>query len=204
MIVIADNDIIHKLALCNLLDELLVWLDVPPNEIWVLPELKFRVRKKLKSQADALAVFNRFLQKTAEIPAALPDTLQQFSILDVGEQQLFAVFVEQTQSPHLVTGDKRALKQITTLSQNDTSLREKLAGRVDCLESIMLGLIEQFGFDAINPKIDATADKVLAMAFGVGRTQAHAVEALQSFLGNLRQDAPFVILRDASISSRHE
>ncbi len=68
----------------------------------------------------------------------------------------------------------------------------------------MLGLLEQFGFDAINPKIDATADKVLAMTFGAGRTQAHAVEALQSFLGNLRQDAPFVILRDASISSRHE
>ncbi|MFY9259077.1 MAG: hypothetical protein WAO71_01065 [Gallionella sp.] len=204
MIVIADNDIIHKLALCNLLDELLVWLDVPPNEIWVLPELKFRVRKKLKSHADALTAFNRFLQKTAEIPAALPATLQQFSTLDVGEQQLFAVFVEQIQPPRLVTGDKRALKQITTLSQNDTSLREKLAGRVDCLESIMLGLIEQVGFDAINPKIDAMADKVLAMAFGVGRTQAHTVEALQSFLGNLRQDAPFVILRDGSISSRHE
>lgn len=201
MIVIADNDIIHKLALSNLLDKLLIWLEVPPNEIWVLPELKFRMRKKLKNHVDALACFNCFLQKTTEIPAAAPDTLEQFSKLDVGEQQLFAVFVEQIDSPRLVTGDKRALKQITTLCQNDTSLHEKLAGRVDCLESIMLGLIEQFGFDVINPKVDATADKVLATAFGAGKSQANAVEALQYYLGDLRQHAPFVILRSTPISS---
>lgn len=195
MIVIADNDIIHKLALCNLLDEFLAWLQVPPSEVWVLPTLKFWVRRKLKGNAAALSCFERFLLLTAEIPVATPTTLEIFDALDPGEQQLLSVFIEQQEPPRLVTGDKRALKQLAELSQQNVLLSAMLKGQVDCLEGVMLELIRQFGFDAINSKIVPEADGVFKLAFGAGRTKAHVIEALQSYLGELRSVSPFVIAR---------
>ncbi len=195
MIVIADNDIIHKLALCNLLDEFLSWLEVPPSEIWVLPTLKYWIRKKLKSNSAALSCFEKFLAASAEIPEATPATLEIFDVLDAGEQQLLSVFMEQPEPPRLVTGDKRALKQLAEISQQNVLLSAKLQGQVDCLEGVMLELIKLFGFDAINSKIVPEADGVFKLAFGVNRTQEHANEALQSYLADLRRISPFVIAR---------
>lgn len=193
MIVIADNDIVHKLALCDLLDELLEWLQVPPNEVLVLPTLKFWGRKKLRDYSTALACFERFLQLTAEIPEATLLNLEKFSSLDSGEQQLMATFIEQTETPQLITGDKRALKQLTELSRQDEALYGKLNGNVDCLEGIMLELIRQSGFETINTKVRVEVDGVFRLVFGTGRTQEHAIEALQSFLGDLRKASPFVM-----------
>lgn len=195
MIIIADNDIIHKLALCDLLDELLSWLHVPPNEIWVLPTLRFWVRKKLKNNPAALARFKRFLQVTAEIPAASLCNLARFDVLDVGEQQLLAVLVEQNDTSKLVSGDKRALKQLAELANRDALLLHKLNGNVDCLEGIMLEFIRQFGFETINQKVSLEADGVFRLAFGIGRTEIDAIAALQSYLQDLRRNAPFVTSR---------
>ncbi len=195
MIVIADNDIIHKLALCNLLEEFLTWLQVPPSEIWVLPTLKYWVRRKLKGNTAALSYFEEFLLLTAEIPVASPATLEVFDTLDVGEQQLLSVFIEQQEPPRLVTGDKRAIRQLAALSQQNAHLSAKLEGQVDCLEGVMLELIRLSGFDHINSKIVPEADGVFRLVFGAGRTQAHANMALQSYLGELRRVSPFVIAR---------
>jgi len=204
MIIIADNDVIYKLACCDLLLELIAWLQAPPAEIWVLPGLPFVVRKKLKGNHNALACFNSFMQKTQLIPAANLETLKQFAMLDVGEQQLFAVFVEQNNPARLVTGDKRAIKLVAELTTKNTELNRRLNGRVDCLESVMLGLIEQFGFDSINTKITQgiEADGVFKLAFGAERTHAHAVEALTSFLEALRQTAPFVVRNGSDLHNR--
>ena len=193
MIVIADNDIIHKLAICDLLSELLVWLQVPPNEIWVLPQLQFRVRKKLRGNAIAIACFDQFLQVTGEIPAASSASIAKFDQLDFGEQQLMAVFIEQAEAPQLVTGDKRALKQLSEMSKIDEALQLKLNGKVECLEGVMLGLIQLFGFENINSKISTEADGVFRLAFGEGKSIEHATEALQSYLQHLRTSATFVI-----------
>lgn len=197
MIVIADNDVIHKLACCDLLQELVDWLQAPPAKIWVLPGLPFVVRKKLKNNASALACLNIFIEKTQPIPAANFDTLEQFAALDVGEQQLLAVFVEQNIPARLITGDKRAIKLIAELATKNSELNKQLNGRVDCLESIMLGLIERFGFDEVNAKVTQgiEADGVFKLAFGANRAKPHAVDALTSYLGVLRQSAPFVVER---------
>jgi hypothetical protein len=195
MIVIADNDIIHKLALCNLLEEFLAWLQVPPSEVWVLPTLKFWIRRKLKGNVAALSRFEKFLLLTAEIPVASPASLEFFDSLDVGEQQLLSVFIEQPEPPRLVTGDKRAIRQLAELSQQNILLSAKLEGQVDCLEGVMLELIRLYGFDTINSKIVPEADGLFRLVFGAGRTQEHANEALQSYLGELRRQSPFVISR---------
>lgn len=173
----------------------MTWLQVPPSEVWVLPTLKFWIRKKLKGNVAALSCFEKFLLLTASIPVATPATLEVFNALDVGEQQLLSVFIEQPEHPRLVTGDKRALKQLAEISQQNALISVKLQGQVDCLEGVMLELIKLFGFDAINSKIVPEADGVFKLAFGEGKTQTHVTQALQSYLRDLRQVSPFVIAR---------
>ena len=195
MIVLADNDIVHKLACCELLQELLQWLKVPPNEVWILPSLQYVLRKKLKTNAPALACLETFLKSTQAIPSAETEHLERFSALDVGERQMLAVFVDDKfDCSQLVTGDKRALKLIAALSATDARLYQQLDGCVECLESIMLGLIDHFGFDYISAKVvgGIGVDGVFRLAFGQGRDQEHALGALNSYFAALRVEAAFV------------
>ena len=134
MIVLADNDILHKLACCDLLSEFMEWLNVPPAEIWVLPSMPFVLRKKLKNNASALVCLESFLLKVKPIPQAQPDSLKRFSQLDVGEGQMLAVLVDDSSISHLVTGDKRALRLIGLIASTDTALSSRLdAIQIDCL-----------------------------------------------------------------------
>lgn len=198
MIVLADNDIVHKLACCELLPELLVWLQAPPAQVWVLPSMPFVLRRKLKADLAALACLESFLKLVKPIPAAPIASMERFAQLDVGERQMLAILVDEAQVTQMVTGDKRALKMMGEIANTDQALAGRLAtARVDCLESIMLGLIDQFGFAAINAKAirGATADGVLGMSFGAKRSEAHAVAALGSYLAGVRADAGFVAFK---------
>ncbi len=195
MIVLADNDIVHKLACCDLLSEFMEWLNAPPAEIWVLPSMPFVLRKKLKNNASALVCLESFLLKVKPIPQAQPDSLKRFSQLDVGEGQMLAVLVDDSSISHLVTGDKRALKLIGLIACTDTALNNRLgATQIDCLESIMLGMIDQFGFAKVNAKVNlgVDSDTVLKIIFGQNRTQTATRDALISYLNDIRKDAPFV------------
>lgn len=60
----------------------------------------------------------------------------------------------------------------------------------------MLGLIDQFGFAAINAKAinGVSSDTVLNISFGSKRDQNHACESLTSYLNAIRQTASFVSL----------
>lgn len=198
MIVLADNDIIHKLACCELLPELLNWLNAPPTQVWVLPSLPFMLRRKLKADTSALTCVEDFLLKVQPIPAAPLPLVERFSQLDTGERQMLAVLVDNEKVSKLITGDKRALKLISEMVLTDSNLSRRLdETQVDCLESIMLGLIDKFGFAAINAKAirGLTADGVLSMTFGGMRTQTHAVEALSSYLADVRAYAAFVVVK---------
>ena len=195
MIVLADNDIVHKLARCELLPELLIWLKAPPAKVWVLPSMPFVLRRKLKADTVALACLESFLKLVKPIPAAAITSMARFEQLDMGKRQMLAILVDDAHVTQMVTGDKRALKLIGDIASTDQALAGRLAtARVDCLESIMLGLIEQFGFAAINFKATrgAKADGVLGISFGAKRPEAHAVEALTSYLAGVRADAAFV------------
>jgi hypothetical protein len=197
MIVLADNDIIHKLACCDLLDELLVLLDSPPNSVMVLSSMKYVVGSKLKSNIAAGANLKRFLKQVSVIPEASPLLLQQFMLsnIDAGEAQMIAVLVETSSISRFVTGDKRALIAISNLASSHQKLDLRLAEtRTDCLESIVLGLIERFGYSAINAKISpaVAVDKALKACFGETRTESHARQGLESYIADLQRQAPFV------------
>jgi hypothetical protein len=195
-VVLADNDIIHKLACCGLLQELLQWLGVPPAEVWVLPSMRFMLRKKLKADAAALVELEWFLLQVSDLPAADINMLALFPVeMDVGERQMLAILVNTPDVEHMVTGDKRALRLIGSMCGKDPALDHRLnQARVDCLESIMLSLIDQFGFDAVNAKVlrGLKSDKVLQASFGLKKLEGNSRDALTHYLNEVRSEAPFL------------
>lgn len=194
-IILADNDIIHELACCGLLQELLEWLDAPPAEVWVLPSMQFMLRKKLKDNKAALRELTRFLEKVSNIPEANLTTLQRFQQMDTGEAQMMAILLDRPEVQRMITGDKRALKLVGSLCVQDAELKARLAtARVDCLESVMLGLIDKLGFDIINQRATQgiMSDKVLQSSFGAKKLEPNAKEALEYYLTDIRKEAPFL------------
>lgn len=203
-VVLADNDIIQKLACCGLLQELLQWLGVPPAEVWVLPSMRFMLRKKLRADAAALADLEIFLLQVSDLPAADINMLALFPLeMDVGERQMLAILVNTPEVEHMVTGDKRALRLIGGMCANDPALYQRLnQARVDCLESIMLALINQFGFEAVNVKVSRgmasgvalgiRPDTAMQASFGPKKSEANSRETLTHYLADVRSDAPFL------------
>lgn len=199
MIILADNDIIYKLACFDLLQELITFFGCNPQDIHVLSTFKYQLRKNKKFRQNPVVVARceAFLASVSEAPVAATPNLEKFTGLDTGEQILFAVMIEQYESNRLITGDKRALELVGKLAANDHVLLEQLSGRVECLEGILLGMIDLFGFDAVNAKVTDFdgVDGVCQIAFGKGRTREHAEEALRSWLNGLRGTASFVNTR---------
>lgn len=108
---------------------------------------------------------------------------------------MLAVLVEDPRITQLVTGDKRALRQIANMTETDAKLNQRLQeARIDCLESVMLGLMDLFGHAAINAKacLGVDSDKVLKMTFGLDRNEAHARAVLEAYLKDLTDEASFV------------
>ena len=195
MIILADNDIVHKLACCDLLNSFLEWIGSPPAEVWVIPSIPFVLRKKLKNNPEALACLEAFLLKTQAIPEASIELLERYEQLDEGERQMLAVLVEDQRITRLVTGDKRALRQIAGMASGDLNLSLRLSQtRTDCLESVMLGLMDHFGYPVINDKasLGVDSDKVLKMTFGPARSETHAREVLSVYLEELENQASFI------------
>jgi predicted nucleic acid-binding protein len=200
MVVLADNDIVHKLACCNLLSEFLSMLGCPPTEVHVLPTMQYVVRRKLKGNDDAIAALQAFLTSVVEIVPPSMEAMERFKTLDIGEQQLFGVLCEDSRVSALVTGDKRALRLAAGLLNSDAQLKERLAVvNTHSLESVMIELIDRASFSVINDKVTKAItasvkgiDGVLQMAFGVNRSESHCKEALGSYLTSLKAELGFM------------
>lgn len=196
MIVLADNDVLHKLALCDLLNELLTYLKVPPNQVKVLSTAKYVVGRLLKTNPAALAIFKNFLVQAQDIPEVQDVVLlQAIEELDVGERQMLAYLVEESAVTGFVTGDKRALKQMASYAEEIVVIDDRLnAVTVFSFESILIGLIDLYGFAHVNAKasLGVQFDGLLKLTFGPKRNEEHALEALNSYLNELKLCAPFV------------
>lgn len=168
MIILSDSDVVRKLACCELLSEFLQYLKCPPNEVWVLPTLRFQLQRKLAKAPDALRNFEQFLPKVKNIPQAKLDTLERFESLDVGEGQLLAVLCDEPRVSRLVTGDKKALDKVAALTFGDEQLRSRLQETaVICLESILLGLLAKRGYSVMQARV---RNKWVKAAASVGDT----------------------------------
>jgi hypothetical protein len=116
VICLADNDIIHKLAACDLLDDALTALSLVRTDVYVLPtaKYKFGITPRRVAQGErryGATVFARirdFLASVREINVpGLPEELQLLAAvdgIDPGEAVLFAATAQFDQYL-LATGD---------------------------------------------------------------------------------------------------
>jgi hypothetical protein len=179
MICLSDNDIIKKLAICNLLDEMLAVLEAGHGDVRVLPSAKFVLgiaKQPEKARARyGSAVFDRladFLGKVRELSAP-PSPEEQLLFddaigIDPGEAVLFSATAEYTDFL-LATGDKRSLRALVGLPAPN-AVMARLVGRVICFEQILVRVMKLYGFDHLLdravPAVDC--DTVLRAIFGSG------------------------------------
>ncbi len=198
MILFCDNDILLKLAACDLLDDALESLGVDAQDVRVLPTAKWVfdvVRNRAKGEEKyGRAIHQRicsFLQKAPEINPPCPHELQLLDDVmnvDPGDAILISGTVGFTEYL-LATGDKRCL---TALACNERCrpIAERLRGHVICLEQIIKKSIQQFGFERIKKKVvpAVDCDTALRAVFGTGldAVEANVIRDLDAYIQELR------------------
>ena len=198
MIYLTDNDIVGKLAACDLLDDSLTALGANRADVLVLPSLKFRFGYGLKRPAmerkhGAVVVARvlEFLIGVGEVRDASTNALlglEDIIGIDQGEAVLISAAISLSDSV-LLTGDKRCLKTLVEDARCH-GIATGLQGRVLCFEQVMLRLIDHLGFARVQVKVapNLHCDAALRAAFGSGMesTEANAVASLKSYVVELR------------------
>lgn len=205
MILLSDNDLVVKLAQCDLLQETLVSLESGANDCFVLSSLPYSLRlkdpdKSIEKYVGSVQAYERicgFLEQCsvlndAKVDFDLIDHMQKIDEVDPGE---FALFLHANdlhgsgEQFRILTGDKRALSAICSYEHFDTAF-SFLPDNVDCLESSMLRIIDYAGYEFVNERVSVARqqviekkyDKVLRFAFGEGRDEKHCTECLRSYM----------------------
>jgi hypothetical protein len=200
VICLTDNDIIHKLAACDLLDEVLASLNLARTDVYVLPTAKYKFRITPRSAAQGehrygAEIFIRirdFLASVREIN--VPGLSEEIQLLagvdgvDPGEAVLFAATAQFDQYL-LTTGDKNSLRAL--VSTPDCHLiAQRLCGHVICFEQIVKRVIQHCGFSYVQDKVipARACDTALRVAFGSGfdATEADVLAILDSYITELR------------------
>lgn len=208
MILLSDNDLVVKLAQCDLIGEALDLLGSSAKDCSVLNTLRYSLRLNDPEKAIARYVgsgqaferINELLDSCQVLPEApidfdLLEHLNEIPEIDPGEQALFMHAKdhhERVIDYRILTGDKRALRAICNYDQPQHF--EFLRAKITCLESCMIGLVGNFGFDYINQKVSAAKaqvveskyDQVLRAAFGYERGPEHCLECLHSYSNDIR------------------
>jgi hypothetical protein len=205
VIVIADNDVLKKLACCDLYKEFSEAFEVSFREIYILNTAKHVLRsKRIRKQLDE-GSFQRlsvFLDAVQVITAA-PDPDEQVALteeqgIDAGEAVLFSV-THPIKNALLATGDKRSLGSLAkSVDKVCRRLCKKLAGKVVCFEQILLKILDGEGFDSVrdNLVLGRECDKVLAVILGSGLDASEATirEGLTSYIEDLRRQTGSLLL----------
>jgi hypothetical protein len=208
---VADNDILYKGAWYGLLHELLGVIPCAPQHTLVLGQARFVVGKRIERQhkngvPGAAAARARFVELLATLsqvePSAaeqsfaadLENVAQQLGLpLDAGESLLCAVAIQRGLA-HVVTGDKRAIAALETLSDERAEL-VAVAGRLLCLEQLFVRLLSVVDSKAIKTAVcqSAHVDQALANCFSCSSPEVppeRSIEGLASYIDALRAVAP--------------
>lgn len=193
MIVFADNDILIKLAGCELLIPFCEAVGVQDTEIFVTQSARFAIpkqsRKKLTTP-ESLEQLKLFIERTGTIQQAhqeteILDRLIETPNIDGGEAFLI-LSAYNTPETKLATGDKRCLSALLN-TPSLIDIANGLGGRVYTLETALLILISRLGFDFVNHQVvnRCVTDGTLNLAFGSGRSVDNAIECLSSYCSAL-------------------
>jgi hypothetical protein len=193
-----DNDVVHKLAACDLLEITLQVLGIQHGQAVVLPTAEFRffLHKPQKGEAKyGAVVFGRirdFINAARKLRDA-PDSgdvalLGPVAKIDVGERILLSA-ASRDDGTVLTTGDKRALEALAN-AQSCESICARLSGRVLCFEQLLQLFTESAGFAQLLEHVvpGVTCDKVLEIVFsnGLQTKEEDAVAGLESYVQDLR------------------
>jgi hypothetical protein len=199
-----DNDIILKLATCNLFGETLTTLDIDYAQVNILTTAKYKF-KALGKQKKRESAFNYNIEEALKVTKNCSEIsedkvnqdilikLQDIEGIDGGEAILisYVSYLNQQGNPsYLLTGDKRCLKALANSGM--TEITQHLNHKVWCLEQLILKNIEEHGFDCVKQNIVPVrdCDTALKAAFGSGElaTLEGSTEALKTYLQDLRQN----------------
>jgi hypothetical protein len=212
-----DNDIILKLATCDLFEDTLTTFNITANQVKILDSFQYKFGKPIKrkrgNKDNKTPQYN--IEKALEVTQYLT-TLNQNNFdtaiyniytellnynqitndknntIDQGEASLISYVSYHNQrgsNNYLLTGDKRCLRALISSSFPD--ILQSLNGKVWCLEQLIFKNIEKFGFEYIKNKIIPvnSCDTALKVAFSSDKvTQENSISALRNYLKNLREE----------------
>jgi hypothetical protein len=186
---VIDSDAFCKLAVANLLDATLSLLGVTPKQCARLPALSHMLRKGRIRNRYGHTVADGLIEKASHFPtmpeasAEWLDKLSGTVAIDPGEAQMYALAAEH--GVLALTGDKRALKAVSSIPEVYT----KLDGNVVTIEAVLLGLSLQMVEADLRArgKILGTYDQMAKAVFASSNSTLH--EALGSYLGSLEADS---------------
>ncbi|WP_426079249.1 hypothetical protein [Janthinobacterium sp. PSPC3-1] len=193
MIVLADNDIILKLAQCDLLDSLPELLGAPIESIFVsttaryqlLPKNPDKLFSKCGNEETVLRLKN-FLDLVKDIPVIenieLLGRVSGIQNIDAGEQQLFVACISNNAST-LITGDRKALRAVISCKDTVPELHAGLIDKVVTFESALLLALDVFGFPVLKQKLLSCPkpDGVLKQVLRPDMAEDNLRECLVSF-----------------------
>ena len=199
-----DNDIIFKLATCSLFEKTLETFNVKTNQVKILETFIYKFPKKSNRKRDknpvsynveAALKIAKDCNKLSEIDVNRDYSilLQTIEEIDTGEAILlsYASYLnQQGNSSYLLTGDKRCLKALNNPKINN--IIQPLAGKIWCLEQLILKDIEVYGFACIQQKIypARACDTNLKNIFGysIESPENEVIKALTSEIRGLKQE----------------
>ena len=203
MIYLSDNDIVEKLAICDLFDEALAALNATRSDVLVLPTLKHRigigaarpkaVKRLGEATANRLVAFIASVGEITEYSAADHDLLENLDEsveIDPGEIILLAATANLTDYL-LLTGDKRCIHSVAT-SPACAVIAQRIQGKVVCFEQVICRIIHHCGFDAVKTKVVPVlnnCDTALRAAFGsaIHATESNTLACLESYIAEIRR-----------------
>lgn len=208
MICLADNDVLLKLAACNLLDDAVPALETTKSEFFVLPTAKYKIgydrQNKLQAKygVDGIKRTLEFIQTVQEIVAPPDiderDLLLTVDNIDAGEDVLFAA--TQHRDVYIVaTGDKRCLRALAS-APTCQPIYDRMSGRVICLEQIIARLIPHLGFNEVRQRVVPVrdCDTSLKAAFGSGlqASEENVRRSLASRITDIRAETGNLLVLD--------
>ncbi len=191
-----DNDFLWKLVVFDLFDEALESLEVTQNDVRVLPEAKYVLKKRCKEkyvQKVLCALEPLICLEVTPEDAIIRESLTQDLSIDVGEARLITKTL-QTPCSILATGDKRMIRGLGN-SQKHLTIREQLKGKIICLEQAVLAVIHnhKYGFEYVKSRVVPVrdSDTAIKVVFGSGGQSTHrnCMQALKSYIEELQRES---------------
>lgn len=200
MLLFLDNDIVLKLGALGLLKELEKLFNTEASSIYILPSAKYFIsnnkKLRIKYSEELLQNTLKAIRNYHVIPDDFVNDQKFLSLADIdkidsGERLLFSL--NPANKDYLIlTGDKNSIIQLSQ-QQNVDNIKSELKGKIVCLESIVLKLIEINSFDFIEMRMnekDFGGDKILKLVFNQSNlTLEKTREGLLSYFNDLKEKA---------------